>query len=131
MRVFVIHLYTLCIRTICANDVSWNVDNEIHFQSSLLIVFERLKVFVLFGVELFCVSSQVEGGDMVVVLRWFERFLETVDIIVDEMILFLMGFKQLIKCLPHVVVDGFRSKFLILYKDTHVHWCLLHFNKSN
>lgn len=69
MRVFVIHLYTLSIRAICANNVSWNVDDEIHFQSSFLIVFERLKVFVLLGVELFCVSSQVESGDMVVVLR--------------------------------------------------------------
>ena len=91
MRKFVINLYSLSIRTICANYVSWNVDDEIHFQSSLLIVFKRLKVFVLLGVEFFCVSSQVESGDMVVVRRRFERFLEVVDIIVDEMIQFLLG----------------------------------------
>jgi len=89
-------------------------------------VFERLKVFVLFGVELFCVSSQEESGDVVIVSRRFEGFLEIVDIIVDEMVLFLLGVKQLIKSLSHVIVDGFRSYFLVLNKDTNVHWGLLH-----
>lgn len=69
VRIFVVYFNSFSIRTICANNVPWNVNNKVHFQCSLLIHFKSLELFVLFCIELLGVTSQKECSDVIIVIR--------------------------------------------------------------